>query len=248
MSVSDADTLMSRWHGETLNNREILSMTKNTFVIADDNLNAISSNEKRISVLKGDAKEANGEAQTLKLNSYCQLIAGIAGAPMTAKSNLPTAVSSSLKADLMDIGGLSESMANKMVKNAVGARNVFNIGGNNITPDMVADTFERNDITSEAKLIKAVSGDDAKSKVQLAVDKVAGKRSTKKDDKGNRIDGDKWLGGFSYDEIEEFQSALADALRVRGEMEAAAQAAADKAQAENDAVNEMTAQLEGQAA
>lgn len=223
-------------------------MTKNTFVIADDNLNAISSNEKRINVLKGDAKEANGEAQTLKLNSYCQLIAGIAGAPMTAKSNLPTAVSSSLKADLMDIGGLSESMANKMVKNAVGARNVFNIGGNNITPDMVADTFERNDITSEAKLIKAVSGDDAKSKVQLAVDKVAGKRSTKKDDKGNRIDGDKWLGGFSYDEIEEFQSLLADALRVRGEMEAAAQAAADKAQAENDAVNEMTAQLEGQAA
>ena len=108
--------------------------------------------------------------------------------------------------------------------------------------------FERNDITSEAKLIKAVSGDDAKSKVQLAVDKVAGKRSTKKDDKGNRVDGDKWLGGFDYAEIEEFQSLLADALRVRGEMEAAAQAAADKTQAENDAINEMTAQLEGQAA
>ena len=223
-------------------------MTKNTFVIADDNLNNIASNEKRIATLKGDAKEANGEAQTLKLNSYCQLISGIAGAPMTAKSNLPTAVSSSLKADLMDIGGLTESMANKMVKNAVGARNVFKIGGNNVTPQMVADTFEAEGITSEAKLIKAVSGDDAKSKVQLAVEKVAGKRSTKKDDKGNRIDGDKWLGGFSYDEIEEFQSALADALRVRGEMEAAAQEAADKVQAENDAVNEMTAQLEGQAA
>ena len=223
-------------------------MTKNTFVIADDNLNNIASNEKRIATLKGDAKEANGEAQTLKLNSYCQLIAGIAGAPMTAKSNLPTAVSSSLKADLMDIGGLTESMANKMVKNAVGARNVFSIGGNNVTPQMVADTFEEQGITSEAKLIKAVSGDDAKSKVQLAVDKVAGRRSTKKDDKGNRVDGDKWLGGFSYDEIEEFQSLLADALRVRGEMETAAQEAADKAQAENEAINEMTAQLEGQAA
>ena len=113
---------------------------------------------------------------------------------------------------------------------------------------MVAETFERNDITSEAKLIKLVAGDDVKSKVQLAVDKVAGKRSTKKGDNGERIDGNKWLGGFSYDEIEEFQSVLADALRVRGEMEAAAQEAADKAQAENDAVNEMTAQLEGQAA
>ena len=56
-------------------------MTKSTFVLADDNLNAIASNEKRINTLKGDAKEANGEAQTLKLNSYCQLIAGIAAAP-----------------------------------------------------------------------------------------------------------------------------------------------------------------------
>jgi hypothetical protein len=223
-------------------------MAKSTFVLADDNLNAIASNEKRINTLKGDAKEANGEAQTLKLNSYCQLIAGIAAAPLTAKSNLPTTVSSQVKGDLMDIGGLSEGMANKMVKNAVGARNVFGIGGDNFTPQAVAEVFERNDITSEAKLIKAVSGDDAKSKVQLAVDKVAGKRSTKKDDKGNRVDGDKWLGGFDYAEIEEFQSLLADALRVRGEMEAAAQAAADKTQAENDAINEMTAQLEGQAA
>lgn len=223
-------------------------MPKNTFVIADDTLNNIASNEKRINTLKGEAKDANGEAQTLKLDSYCQLIAGIAGAPMTAKSNLPTAVSSGLKAELMDVGGLTESMANKMVKNAVGARNVFGIGGNNVTPQMVADTFEANEITSEAKLIKAVSGDDAKSKVQLAVDKVAGKRSTKKDNKGNRIEGDKWLGGFTYDEIEEFQSLLADAMRVRGEMEAAAQEAADKAQAENEAINEMTAQLEGQAA
>jgi hypothetical protein len=223
-------------------------MTKSTFVLADDNLNAIASNEKRINTLKGDAKEANGEAQTLKLNSYCQLIAGIAAAPLTAKSNLPTTVSSQVKGDLMDIGGLSEGMANKMVKNAVGARNIFGIGGGNVTPQMVAETFEANEITSEAKLIKAVSGEDVKSKVQLAVDKVAGKRSTKKDDKGNRVDGDKWLGGFDYAEIEEFQSLLADALRVRGEMEAAAQAAADKTQAENDAINEMTAQLEGQAA
>ena len=198
--------------------------------------------------MKGDAKEANGEAQTLKLNSYCQLIAGIAAAPLTAKSNLPTTVSSQVKGDLMDIGGLSEGMANKMVKNAVGARNAFGIGGGNVTPQMVAETFEANEITSEAKLIKAVSGEDVKSKVQLAVEKVAGKRSTKKDDKGNRVDGDKWLGGFDYAEIEEFQSLLADALRVRGEMEAAAQAAADKTQAENDAINEMTAQLEGQAA
>ena len=223
-------------------------MTKPIFVIADDNLNTIASNEKRIKVLKGDAKDANGEAQSLKLNSYCQLIAGIASAPLTEKSNLPTSVSSNLKAELTDIGGLTESMANKMVKNAVGARNVFGIGGDNITPLAVSEIFKSNEINSEAKLIKAIAGDDTKSKVQLAVEKVAGKRSTKKDDKGNRFDGDKWMGGFTYDEIEEFQTALTDALRVRAEMEAAAQVAGDKTQADNEAVNAMTAQLEGQAA
>ena len=53
---------------------------------------------------------------------------------------------------------------------------------------------------------------------------------------------------FDEAQLEEFKNALEDALRVRREAEAAAQEAADKAQAENDAVNEMTAQLEGQAA
>ena len=220
-------------------------MTVNKIVLSDDTLNAMSTANKRINVLKGDAKEANGEAQTLKLGNYCQLIAGVASEPMH-KGNFKN--SAIIRGELQNFVGLSESMANKMMKNAAGARRELKISGNNITPEMVAETFERNDITSEAKLIKLVAGDDVKSKVQLAVDKVAGKRSTKKDDNGERIDGNKWLGGFSYDEIEEFQSALADALRVRGEMEAAAQEAADKTQAENDAVNEMTAQLEGQAA
>jgi len=218
-------------------------MPKNTFVIAADNINVIGSNQTRINTLKGDAATIREESQTLKLDTYCQLIAGIAGVKLTAKSNLPPAVSSSLKGDLMDVGQQTESMANKLVKNAVGARNVFGIAGDNITPEMVASVFADNEITSEAKLIKAVSGEAEKSKVQLAVEKIVGRRSTGKGDKGKRVEGDKWLGGFTYEEIDEFTMMMADQLEVRRAMEAAAQEAADKVDADNESANEMLDQL-----
>ena len=218
------------------------------FTMNDDILNTIAGNEKTIAGLKSNASDLNGQAGELKMNSYCNLVAGIAPVAFTKKSNLPTAMSSQIKAELMEFAGLTESMANKMLKNAAGARRILDLHGDNITPEAVAHAFDQHEITSEAKLIKAVAGDDKKSKVQLAVEKVVGRRSTKKDDKGNRVEGDSWLGGFTYEEIAEFQDKMADAMRVRAEMEAAAQEAGDKAQSDNDAVNEMMAQLDGQAA
>lgn len=216
---------------------------KNTFVAAADRINQIGTNQSRINTLKGDAKEITAESQGLKLDSYCHLIAGIAPAKLTAKANLNAKDRNTLKGDLMDMGQQTDSMADKLIKNAVGARNVFQIGGDNWTPAAVQEVFDANDITSEAKLIKAVSGDDQKSKVQLVVEKIAGRRSTKKNDKGERVAGDGWLGGFSYDEIEEFHIALADQLRTRGEMEAAAQVAGDQTDQDNADVNEMLEKL-----
>ena len=212
---------------------------KNTFVAAADRINQIGLNQSRINTLKGDAKEITAESQGLKLDSYAHLIAGIAPAKLTAKANLNAKDRVALKGDLMDAGQQTDSMADKLIKNAVGARNVFQIGGDNWTPAAVLEVFDANEITSEAKLIKAVSGDDKKSKVALVVEKIAGRRSTKKNEKGERVAGDKWLGGFSYDEIEEFHTALADALRTRGEMEAAAQEAGDQTDQDNADVNAM---------
>ena len=216
---------------------------KTTFVAAADRINQIGLNQSRINTLKGDAKEITAESQGLKLDSYCHLIAGIAPAKLTAKANLNAKDRVGLKGDLMAEGQQTDSMADKLIKNAVGARNVFQIGGDNWTPAGVQEVFDANEITSEAKLIKAVSGDDKKSKVALVVEKIAGRRSTKKNDKGERVAGDKWLGGFTYDEIEEFHTALADALRTRGEMEAAAQVAGDQTDQDNDDVNEMLEKL-----
>ena len=216
---------------------------KNTFVAAADRINQIGLNQSRINTLKGDAKEINAESQGLKLDSYAHLIAGIAPAKLTAKANLNAKDRVALKGDLMAEGQQTDSMADKLIKNAVGARNVFQIGGDNWTPAAVKEVFDANEITSEAKLIKAVSGDDKKSKVALVVEKIAGRRSTKKNEKGERVAGDKWLGGFSYDEIEEFHNALADALRTRGKMEAAGQEAGDQTDQDNADVNEMLEKL-----
>jgi len=218
-------------------------MSNKTFTAAADRINQIGLNQSRINTLKGDAKEITAESQGLKLDSYAHLIAGIAPAKLTAKANLNAKDRVALKGDLMDAGQQTDSMADKLIKNAVGARNVFQIGGDNWTPAAVLEVFDANEITSEAKLIKAVSGDDKKSKVALAVEKIAGRRSTKKNEKGERVAGDKWLGGFSYDEIEEFHTALADALRTRGEMEAAAQEAGDQTDQDNADVNEMLEKL-----
>jgi len=216
---------------------------KTTFVAAADRINQIGLNQSRINTLKGDAKEITAESQGLKLDSYCHLIAGIAPAKLTAKANLNAKDRVGLKGDLMAEGQQTDSMADKLIKNAVGARNVFQIGGDNWTPAGVQEVFDANDITSEAKLIKAVSGDDQKSKVQLAVEKIAGRRTTKKNDKGERVAGDKWLGGFSYEEIEEFHTALEDALRTRGKMEAAGQEAGDQTDQDNADANEMLKNL-----
>ena len=218
-------------------------MSNKTFTAAADRINQIGLNQSRINTLKGDAKEITAESQGLKLDSYAHLIAGIAPAKLTAKANLNAKDRVALKGDLMDAGQQTDSMADKLIKNAVGARNVFQIGGDNWTPAAVKEVFDANEITSEAKLIKAVSGDDKKSKVALVVEKIAGRRSTKKNEKGERVAGDKWLSGFSYDEIEEFHTALADALRTRGEMEAAAQEAGDQTDQDNADVNEMLEKL-----
>ena len=227
---------------------------KNTFVAAADRINQIGLNQSRIDDLKGSAKEITAESQGLKLDTYCHLIAGIAPAKLTAKANLNAKDRVALKGDLMDAGQQTDSMADKLIKNAVGARNVFQIGGDNWTPAAVKEVFDANEITSEAKLIKAVSGDDQKSPIDQLAAKIVGRRSTKKNDKGERVAGDKWIGGMldkyaeatgtDLDEVlAELYAKVADDLRERRDMEASAQEAGDQTAQDNADANEMLEKL-----
>lgn len=222
------------------------------------NLTVIGENEKTIKALKENSKESSKEANSRKLDTYCVIISCVAKHGLQ-KGNLPPKISSDLKMQLINMKEteISDGMANKLIKNTAGAIRIFGINGDNITPTMVGDVFEDADITSEAKLIKAVADEPNKTSTQLIVDKIVGKRSTKKDADGKRIDGDKWIGGLGEKDqtedqflaiVETLKNELEDALRLRASMKQASQIAGDVTQSENDAVNAMTAQLEGEAA
>ena len=227
---------------------------KNTFVTNSARINQIGLNQTRIDDLKGSAKEITAESQGLKLDNYCHLIAGISSAPLTSKANMNAKDRVALKKALTTAGQQTDSMADKLIKNAGGARNVFQIGGDNWTPAAVQEVFEAKKITSEAKLIKAVSGDDKKSPIDLLAAKIVGRRSTKKNEKGERVAGNKWIGGMldkyaeatgtDLDEVlAELYAKVADDLRERRDMEASAQEAGDQTAQDNADANEMLEKL-----
>lgn len=181
--------------------------TAKNLPIDAQNLTVIGENEKTIKALKENSKESSKEANSRKLDTYCVIISCVAKHGLQ-KGNLPPKISSDLKMQLINMKEteISDGMANKLIKNTAGAIRIFGINGDNITPTMVGDVFEDADITSEAKLIKAVADEPNKTATQLIVDKLVGKRSTKKDADGNRVAGDKWIGGLG--EKEHLQSAL----------------------------------------
>ena len=222
------------------------------------NLTVIGENEKTIKALKENSKESSKEANSRKLDTYTILISCVAKHGLQ-KGNLPPKISSDLKIQLINMKEteITDGMANKLVKNTAGAIRIFGINGDNITPTMVSDVFEDAGITSEAKLIKAVADEPNKTATQLIVDKIVGKRSTKKDADGNRVAGDKWIGGLgekgqTEDEflaiVDTLKHELENALRERASMRQASQIAGDVTQSENEAVDAMIDQLEGEAA
>ena len=208
--------------------------TQNSLSNSSDHLNSIVFNRQCINFPKGNSKKANAGRQARKLNSYCRLVSRISAVNLTTKSNLPTAISSKLKGELMDLGGLTKPMAEKMIKNSVGARNVFKIGGNNVTPQMVADIFEANGISSEAKLIKAVSGRAKKSEAKVLAERVMGKWSSKKDGNGNSVQGGIWKDGLTDAELVEFTKIMIELLVLRTQQRALSSAKTDPAKTRNE--------------
>ena len=59
----------------------------NIVTVSDTVLDAMASNEMQNEALTGEAKGINEQRQALKMDSYCQLIAGIAHHKLTAKGH-----------------------------------------------------------------------------------------------------------------------------------------------------------------
>ena len=163
-----------------------------TFSVSSDIYNTIASNQAAIDGDKAQSADALGRIKSAKLDNIVQLVCGLAVVPLTRKGNLPTTVSAAVKAELQEMAMQTKGMAENIVKYVAGTRAKFGIGGDNITPDMVYDIFDRYQITledgskkdapidSEKKLVDAIyDKPDAVSEVAKIVHKIAGKRSTK---------------------------------------------------------------------
>ena len=113
------------------------------------------------------------------------------------------------------------------------------------TPEYKALLAEFDKIDSENKLAKAVKGEPDKSKAQRLAEQVVGKFSSKKDDKGNRVQGDVFKDGLTDEELDEFENAMRElkAARTAYRNSEAAKAAEAEAAEENVAVDSTVAEF-----
>ena len=217
-------------------------MANQTFSLSEATVKTISSNETTIKGLKGDAKQVTEQVNATKLSTYAELISAISGVTLT-NGNLPRTISKRVREDLTTDGGCKDAVAKKYLENSVGAKRQFDFGANT-TPTAVLAVFADQGITSEAKLAKAVSGEAEKSAAVILSEKVMGKWSTKKDDKGKAVKGDKFKDGLKDEELVEFFDELRKLEAERTEYHANADAAKKAGKAvekDNDTVNDVVA-------
>ena len=217
-------------------------MANQTFSLSDNTVSIVSANETTLAGLKGDAKQVTEQVNTTKLASYAELISAISSVTLT-KGNLPRTISKTVRHDLTTDGGCRDAVAKKYIENSVAAKRKFGFG-DNTTPTAVLAVFSDQGITSEAKLAKAVSGEDNKSAALILAEKVIGKWSNKKDDNGNVVQGDKWKDGLDDKELAVFFDELRKLEAERTEYHANADAAKEAGKAvekDNDTVNDVVA-------
>ena len=217
-------------------------MANQTFSLSANTVSTVASNEVTLAGLKGDAKQVTEQVNATKLATYAELISAISGVTLT-KGNLPRTISKTVRHDLTTDCGCKDAVAKKYLENSVGAKREFDFGANT-TPTAVLAVFADKGITSEAKLAKAVSGEAEKSAAVILAEKVMGKWSSKKDDNGKVVKGDKFKDGLKDEELVEFFDELRKLEAERTEYHANADAAKEAGKAvekDNDTVNDVVA-------
>lgn len=197
----------------------------------------ISMAEKAIAGFKGDAKENQRQANDQKIGAYSLLIASLAGQKLV-KGNLPRAVSKQVYKGLMEDAGVKEASAKRYLENSVGAIRELDIPSQ-ATPSLVRDILLSENIDSENKLTKRVSGDADKDQMVALAEALIGKFTTRKDDAGNRVQGVFKPSKFDQSDWERFDDAVRELKAARAAAaDAAAQAEAEERRA-NDLANEV---------
>ena len=189
-----------------------------TFTVTDTAINNVYTAEQEIVKLKGVNKDNNEAANSHKMSAYGEVIASIAHVKLV-KGNLPRAISKAVRSALLEEAGLKEATVKRYLENSVGAVRLIKDSIGDIptqyTPDAVVTDLKALEIDSENKLAKAVKGDPEKSKAQRLAEQVVGKFSTKKDENGNRVQGDVFKDGLDDDELDEFENAMRELMAAR---------------------------------
>jgi len=197
----------------------------------------IAAAEKSIAGLKGEAKESQKQANDQKIGAYSLLIASLSGQKLV-KGNLPRAVSKQVYKGLMEDAGVKEATAKRYLENSVGALRELDIP-TQATPELVKEMLLSENIDSENKLSKRVSGDSDKDPMVAMAEALIGKFTSRKDDAGNRVPGVFKPSKFEQSDWDRFEDAIRELKAARAASEDAAQRAEADERRANELANEV---------
>ena len=197
----------------------------------------IATRETSIANLKGEAKERTVEANGQKIGAYSALIAGLSSQKLV-KGNLPRAIAKQVYKGLIEDAGVKEATAKRYLENSVGAIRTLDIP-TQATPALVKAILDSENIDSENKLAKAVSGESDKDPMVIMAENLIGKFTTRKDDDGNRVQGVFKPSKYEQEDWDRFEDAMRELKAARAAASDAAQQAELEAQRANDLANEV---------
>lgn len=197
----------------------------------------IATAEKAIEGFKGEAKASAASANDQKIGAYSLLIASLSGTKLV-KGNLPRAVSKQVYTGLMQDAGVKEATAKRYLENSVGALRVLEIP-TQATPELVKDILLSENIDSENKLAKRVSGEDEKDPMRVLAEALIGKFTTRKDENGQRVQGVFKPSKFEQEDWDSFEDHLRELKAARAAAEDAGKQAEIDAKRANELANEV---------
>ena len=197
----------------------------------------IATAEKAIEGFKGEAKASAASANDQKIGAYSLLIASLSGTKLV-KGNLPRAVSKQVYTGLMQDAGVKEATAKRYLENSVGALRVLEIP-TQATPELVKDILLSENIDSENKLAKRVSGEDEKDPMRVLAEALIGKFTTRKDENGQRVQGVFKPSKFEQEDWDSFEDHIRELKAARAAAEDAGKQAEIDAKRANELANEV---------
>lgn len=197
----------------------------------------IATAERAISGFKGEAKESQKQANDQKIGAYSMLIASLSGQKLV-KGNLPRAVSKQVYKGLIEEAGVKEASAKRYLENSVGALRALDIP-TQATPSLVKDILLSENIDSENKLSKRVTGEDEKDPMVALAETLIGRFTSRKDENGSRVQGVFKPSKYEQDDWDRFEDAIRELKAARIAASDAAAAAKASEEQSNALANEV---------